>query len=300
MARIDLTVLSLGSKFIDLRESIPGDAFNWSWIRNLNQVKYLAIHHSAGPDNQTPDEIASYHINHNGWGGIGYHFLIAKEGTVYYVGDISTARANVANLNDAVIGICLIGNFTEGRTPTNSQIDCVNKLCDFFINNYPDLPNVNSWDLVKGHKELPGQSTICPGDDWNNWQDLVKSPTASSQPASPDLKRDQITNLYRIILGREPDIGGLNTYHSSPLSIDEIARSMVESQEHQNILNMAREVPTLKVQVDTLQDKINHLNSQIEIIKQSVRPQPKDESVSLVDAVFNLFRLFFPAREGIR
>ncbi len=171
---ISLSIPSLGNKFVDLRNSLPGDAYNWSWIRQVSEVNYLAIHHSATSDTQTPQEIASYHINNNGWGGIGYHFLIGKDGNVYYVGDISTARANVANLNEQVIGICLIGNFTQGKIPTQEQIDSTHKLCDFLIN-YPDLVNVNSWEALKTHKSLPGQSTVCPGDA-ESWMNKIISP----------------------------------------------------------------------------------------------------------------------------
>ncbi len=174
MARTDFDIPSLGGKFIsegknlfiNLRDSLPGDSYNWSWIRDLSEVNYLAIHASGGPDTQTPEEIANYHIRNNGWGGIGYHFLIAKDGTVYYVGDIQTARANIANLNEQVIGICLIGNFTGASQPSAEQLDSAHKLCDFFISDYPQLPNIKSWDTVYGHKELPGQSTECPGDNW--------------------------------------------------------------------------------------------------------------------------------------
>lgn len=165
MAGTDLSLSSLGSKFVDLRGGLPGDAYNWSWVRDLSQVNYLAIHHSGGSDTQTPKEIADYHINTNGWGGIGYHFLIDKDGVVYYVGDIQTARANVANLNEQVIGICLIGSFMEGREPTIAQLDSAHKLCDFLIQ-LPDLANIKTWDVVKGHKELPAQETDCPGDSW--------------------------------------------------------------------------------------------------------------------------------------
>lgn len=169
MAKTDLDIPSLGNKFIDLRDQLPGDAYNFSWVRPLSQVNFLAIHHTAGPDTQTPQEIANYHISSNGWGGIGYHFLISSDGVVFYVGDISTARANVANLNEQVLGICLVGNFTEGRVPTNEQLDSAHKLCEFFIK-FEDLSNVTSWDKVRGHKELPNQSTPCPGDDWNTWR----------------------------------------------------------------------------------------------------------------------------------
>lgn len=170
MSRIDLNISSLEGKFTDIRDTIPGDSFNWSWVRPLSQVNFLAIHHSAGPDTETPNEITNFHINSNGWGGIGYHFLIDKNGTTYYVGDIGTARANVANLNEQVIGICLVGNFIAGKEPSASQLDATRKLCDFFIHNYPDLTGVSSWDSVRGHKELPGQSTTCPGDNWSDWR----------------------------------------------------------------------------------------------------------------------------------
>ncbi len=171
MSRINLNIPTLGGKFIDIRDTIPGDSFNFSWVRPLSQVNYLAIHHTAGPDTQTPNEIANLHIQSNGWEGIGYHFLVAKDGTVYYVGDIGTARANVANLNEQVIGICLIGNFMDGMLPSQQQLDSTNKLCEFLIN-FPDLSNL-SWDSVRSHKELPGQSTTCPGDSWDSWKEKL-------------------------------------------------------------------------------------------------------------------------------
>ncbi len=186
MAKTDFLIPQLGDKFIDLRGSLPGDSFNWNWERDLSLVEYLAIHESSGPDTQTPREIAQFHISTNGWGGIGYHFLIAKDGTVYYVGDISTARANVANLNEAVIGICLIGNFVEGQVPTPEQLDSSHKLCVFLLS-YQQLPNVNSWASVRGHKELPNQATDCPGDNWSSWRLSIVEGTNKESEIIPPL-----------------------------------------------------------------------------------------------------------------
>lgn len=263
MARTDLSIPVLGNKFVDIRETIPGDSFNWSWTRPLSQVNYLAIHHTAGPDTQTPTEIALYHINNNGWTGVGYHFLIAKDGTVFYVGDISTARANVANLNEQVLGICLIGSFISGRQPTNAQIDSVAKLCDFFINNYPALTNVTSWDDVRGHKELPGQSTVCPGDAWPTWRTKIISGGGPVTPTPTGDRGAQITALYRTVLGRDPDMGGLQTYTNSNMNIDEIRKAMTESLEHQDIISKSKQAVLLQEQVNGLQQNINVLNSQI-------------------------------------
>lgn len=333
MAKIDLTIPSLGSKFVDLRETIPGDSYNWSWVRPLSQVNYLAIHHTAGPDTQTPNQIANFHINSNGWGGIGYHFLIDKNGIVFYVGDISTARANVANLNDQVLGICLIGNFTQGRSPTNLQLDSANKLCDFFINNYPALSNVDSYDKVLGHKDLPGQSTACPGDNWNLWRGKLisggnlppagggtTSPTGGGIPVPSTDRGAEITELYRKILGRDPDMGGLQTYTNSPLTIDEIRAAMVSSEEHQTLISQALEAQSLKSQVQSLQSSLALVNDQvinlqqklqekdqeIDSLSQQLKIQPpsaangqpkKDNSLTIFEALYNLYKFVFPPRK---
>lgn len=203
MAKIDLVIPALKDKFFDLRDNLPGDSYNWSWERQLSEVKYLAIHHTASDDTQTPEEIAKYHIENNGWGGIGYHFLIDKKGFVFYVGDISCARANVANMNEQVIGIGLIGNFTSGRVPTHEQLDSTQKLCEFFITNFLNLPNISSWEAVLGHRELPGQSTICPGDSWENWKQKLLKPTpgidyvqtSGSDDKNIDILKSQVDNL---------------------------------------------------------------------------------------------------------
>ena len=333
---INLNISSLGTKFIDLRGSIPGDSFNWSWIRPLSQVNYLAIHHTAGPDTQTPNEIANYHINNNGWGGVGYHFLISKDGTVYYVGDLSTARANVANLNEQVIGICLIGNFTSGRVPTEEQFDSAHKLCDFFINNYPDLTNLNSWEVVRGHKELPGQSTTCPGDNWPNWRGqivsglnissggIVFNPTSSPQPVSD--RGAQITEAYRSILGRDPDMGGLQAYTNGSMSVAEIMVAMIHSDEHRDLIRAAKDAQGLQSQINSLQTTLASVNQQVIFLQEAVsekdqqvndlkkqvlvnssQPQPTpapdtqpkvDTTVTLIGALMNLYKFIFAARSN--
>lgn len=175
MTKADLSIPFLEDKFLDLRDTISGDSYNWSWIRPLSDIQYLAIHHTATENAQTPQDIADIHINKNGWGGIGYHFLVDKDGKVFYVGDISTARANVSNMNEKVIGIGLIGNFTEGRVPSAEQLSSTRILCNFLISDLTDLPNVSSWEAVKGHKELPGQATVCPGDTWKDWKQELLS-----------------------------------------------------------------------------------------------------------------------------
>lgn len=168
----DLEILSLGDKFVDLRDNLAGDAYNWAWIRPLSEVKYLAIHHSGNLDVKTAQDLAKFHIENNNWGGIGYHFVIDDLGVVYYVADLSTARANVANMNEQVIGICLMGNFDMAE-PAKAQLDSTSKLCQFLIGDYANLPAIDGWDKVLGHCEFPNQSTTCPGKTWLNWKTKI-------------------------------------------------------------------------------------------------------------------------------
>lgn len=149
-------------KWHDYRQGIWGDSFNWSWVRPWNQLKYLVIHHTVTKHEATPDDIALLH-KARGWAGIGYHFVITKDGMVHYVGDISTARANVLNKNEQVIGITMVGDFTK-HLPSDDQIRSAHDLCKFFLTETPSLPTLTSWDQLVGHKDL--QATACPGTSW--------------------------------------------------------------------------------------------------------------------------------------
>jgi hypothetical protein len=235
MGNFMVSVPSLGNKFVDYRDRIPGDSYSWSWERPLSEPIYIAIHHTAGPSSQTPDQIASYHVNSLGWGGVGYHFIISSNGTVYYVGDLTTARANVLNMNNLVIGICLVGNFMNGAIPTENQLNTCNLLCAQLLFNTPQLSGIDGWEDVKGHKEL--SSTACPGDTWESWKVKIIGVTP---PAEGDKRTKQISDLYRIVLGREPDQEGLNNYVNSDLTIEKIRTAMVESQEHKTLINKAK------------------------------------------------------------
>lgn len=160
---LHIPALANRGKFRDYRKGIWGDSFNWSWNRQPNEVKYLVIHHTVTKHEATPDDIALLH-KARGWAGIGYHFVITKDGMVHYCGDVGTARANVANLNEKVIGITLVGDFTK-HLPSDDQIISAHDLCQFFLDQKAVWGNLQGWtESVVGHKEL--QATACPGNDW--------------------------------------------------------------------------------------------------------------------------------------
>jgi hypothetical protein len=169
-----------GYTFDDFRNDIWGDSFNWDFTRTLSQVVKLVIHHTVtDPTGKTPRQQAEFVAQLHkarGWAGIGYHFIVANDGTVLYVGDIGTGRANVMGNNEKVIGISLIGDFTK-TLPTAHQILATNRLCNYFMTQYPALVNINTWDDVWGHKDCVAwagsEPTTCPSPAWRDAGDSL-------------------------------------------------------------------------------------------------------------------------------
>ena len=181
-----IPILRERGKWNDYRMGIWGNSFTWFKDRSWETIKHVVLHHSVtNPTNNHQadvDYIAELH-RRRGWGGVGYHFIITKDGMVWYVGDISTQRANVADLNHLVIGICLVGDFTKSN-PSDDQIISAHDLCKFFIDEMPQLVNVSGWsEGLKGHKEL--QATQCPGTYWKGVGDSIYERIKNRIPYTP-------------------------------------------------------------------------------------------------------------------
>jgi N-acetyl-anhydromuramyl-L-alanine amidase AmpD len=71
------------------------------------------IHHTASPD-ISAKEIRNYHMEHNGWDDIGYHFVIRASGAIETGRDLHKIGAHAKGRNNYV-GIVLTGydNFTK-------------------------------------------------------------------------------------------------------------------------------------------------------------------------------------------
>lgn len=232
MANIPLHISALirRDKFIDYRDAIWGESYQWSWERATTEIEYIVIHHTVTMHEATPDDIALLH-KARGWVGVGYHFIIDKAGIVYYVGDVGTARANVKNMNEKVIGIALIGDFTK-HLPSDEQIQSAHELCQFFIDNSTVWPNIKGWDGVKGHKEL--QATKCPGNDWKDTVSALFNRIQGNIPYYPvekpagevtvpkpddltlaDQLLSQVTDLQHKLKGKELQNDGLRAINEN-------------------------------------------------------------------------------------
>lgn len=121
-------------------------------IEKVNNPTVLVYHHTAALG-LTPESINEDHKG-KGWGGIGYHFYIRKNGTIYRGRPEEYIGAHAIGKNYDSIGICLEGDF-EREEPTEAQKSSLVKLSTDMIIKY------NLKDAI-GHRDV--YETLCPGE----------------------------------------------------------------------------------------------------------------------------------------
>lgn len=108
----------------DITAKLPKHPTKKYGTRSRSAIQQIVVHHSATPSSaagSTPQAYAKYHIEQRGWAGIGYHFVIQPNGTIYQTNALTTVSNHVQNANTRSIGICLSGNFDQ-ETPTGAAV----------------------------------------------------------------------------------------------------------------------------------------------------------------------------------
>lgn len=179
---------------IDVRADMP-NYDNYKNSHRRGDVLGIAVHHSATVNRTTGAPVGSaqtifnYHVNTLEWQHGGYNYIILADGTIEYALDESIAAYhagfsdpdNAAGLeygqywNNHYIAICMIGWFSNHRayrdadnrlqhipdnytTPTDAQRQALLALIAQLRQQH-HIPAEN----VRGHRELAGNATVCPG-----------------------------------------------------------------------------------------------------------------------------------------
>ncbi len=128
--------------------------------RSTNRV---IVHHSASSD-VSAATIHGWHLN-QGWSGIGYHFVIRRNGNIERGRDLSAIGSHSGPKgNGDSVGVCLTGNF-EIDKPTAAQINSLVWLITRYLE-----PRYGSLQVV-GHSDV--MATACPGKNFP-WADLKR------------------------------------------------------------------------------------------------------------------------------
>ena len=154
------------------------------WTPQYTAVTHLIVHHSAGA-NISSDwagvvrAIWQDHTYDNGWGDIGYNYLIDPNGIIYEgrAGGDNVIGAHFCSKNGGTFGVCLLGNF-QTVTPTQAALSSLKNLLAWKAEQRGIHPLGTSLHAnsgltlynISGHQN--GCSTVCPG---NNLYALLPS-----------------------------------------------------------------------------------------------------------------------------
>ena len=89
----------------------PSYHWNGQLTKRTEPITRIILHHAAAIK-CTAEQIHAWHIA-NGWCGIGYHFFIRKDGTVYEGRPLDMIGAHAGGNNYDSIGICFEGSFDK-------------------------------------------------------------------------------------------------------------------------------------------------------------------------------------------
>ncbi len=139
-------------------------------------VSRIVIHHTDTLKNFPVERIAQYHVYGTNtykdpWPGIGYHYVIAADGAIYWTQRHETRSYHAGSANSYSLGISLVGRFIrtgydkqpqapEDQLPTHAQMESTARLVAWLMEEL----QIDSIHQVVGHKEVG--ATACPGDQW--------------------------------------------------------------------------------------------------------------------------------------
>lgn len=147
----------------DIRRKLPKHPTKRFGRRKKSQIKGIVLHHTAGDANDSPWDIADYHVGPNhisstGTPGINYTLVIDQNAKIYWCNDIENITWHVSGKNTENASICVIGNF-ELTEPSAAQLRAI-KIGKRWLE-----MKVGRSLPMKGHDQACGSCTKCPGEN---------------------------------------------------------------------------------------------------------------------------------------
>lgn len=125
-----------------------------------SKTDMVVVHHAAARSASVED-INQWHLG-NGWNGIGYHYFVRKDGSVYRGRPEWAVGSHAIGSNDRSIGVCCEGDYMVETMPA-AQLAVVKALLRDIMGRWGKLRLVRHKDVC---------STDCPGDlfPWSEMQ----------------------------------------------------------------------------------------------------------------------------------
>ncbi|MBU0975390.1 MAG: peptidoglycan recognition family protein [Patescibacteria group bacterium] len=147
----------------DPRLKIDGGRLEWEpYYYSANKI---IVHHTATPNDDHSGEywmraIYNYHAYTNGWGDVGYNYLVDKDGNIYEgkLGGDEAKGYHAGTGNPNSIGVSIIGDYSN-ELPSYDARYALRKLIAEKAAFYNFMPQWGS--TVYGHRDW--SATACPG-----------------------------------------------------------------------------------------------------------------------------------------
>lgn len=125
-------------------------------------VHTLVVHHTAGacpPAQSVPAELRAIqrlHQEARGWSDIGYNILIDGQGRCWEGRGLGYVGAHTLYHNTGTLGVSFLGNYETRKLNLRQRIAYRRLLRLLRRKGF-------RFTVIKGHKQMPGQATACPG-----------------------------------------------------------------------------------------------------------------------------------------
>lgn len=147
------------------------ETYKWSGsFGERNRTEEIIIHHRAG--NGTVQSLHCEHVA-NGWVGIGYHFYVRKDGSIYRGRPLNAVGAHCVGRNATSVGVCFEGNYQAEKTMPKAQSESGKQLISYLKGIFPYAEIIKHKDCI---------TTLCPG-KYFPFDDIVKEDKITVQEA---------------------------------------------------------------------------------------------------------------------
>lgn len=201
----------------------------------MKEVEGIVLHNSGVSVLQSIEVIHNYHKN-KGWAGIGYHYYVRKDGSVYRGRLENMAGAHCPGVNSTSIGICAEGNFNE-EIMSEVQKQAIIELVK-------DIKSRYNIKWIKGHREI--LATSCPGANFpleeikNAVENIENEEIPQTTKSIIDLANEVIAGKYGVGAERKQALGSL--YNEVQAKVNEILLGKTETSNRKSNEEIADEV----------------------------------------------------------
>lgn len=127
----------------------------------MRRIDKIVIHCAATKASMDigRDEIDRWH-KQRGWKGVGYHYVIRRDGTVESGRPIDQVGAHAVGHNTGSIGICLVGGIDDAGKPKDNFTAAQWKSLVHLVKGLKEAYNVKSEKII-GHNQVAKKACPC-------------------------------------------------------------------------------------------------------------------------------------------